>query len=102
ARAGGPGDQVRKDKWQNQSKALGSRIRLAHTSWCRLRNGPVSWRYDLHSIPAVHPARLNVNSVFGRFPGFGGWCRRNLLNNDDWLLADSAHTTNKSKAVETV
>jgi hypothetical protein len=25
----------------------------------------------LHSIPAVHPAWLNVNSVFGRFARFG-------------------------------
>src|SRR6266404_9906811 len=66
-----------------------------------LRNGPVPWLQDLHSIPTVHPAWLNVNSVFGRFARFGGRCRLRLLNNDDLLsalIAESIHTK-KSKAV---
>jgi hypothetical protein len=45
---------------------------------------------------------LNVNSVFGRFARFGGWCRLKLLNNDDLLIAliaESIHTK-KSKAVK--
>src|SRR4030095_16001645 len=64
-----------------------------------LRVGPVSWLQDFHSMPAVHPTWLNVNSVCGRFRD---WCRLKLLNNDDWLFAESAHTTNKSEAVERV
>jgi hypothetical protein len=64
-----------------------------------LRVGPVSWLQDFHSMPAVHPTWLNVNSVCGRF---SDWCRLKLLNNDDWLFAESAHTTNKSEAVERV
>ncbi len=65
-----------------------------------LRNGPVPWLQDLHPIPTVHPAWLNVNSVFGRFARFGGRCRLRLLNNDDLsaLIAESIHTK-KSKAV---
>jgi hypothetical protein len=52
-------------------------------------------------MPAVHPTRLNVNSVCGRFSRLSGWSRLKLLNNDDWLLADSAYT-NKSKTVKRV
>ena len=71
------------------------------TLWRLLRVGPVSWLQDLHSIPAVHPAWRNVNSVCGRFYRFEDWCRLKLLNNDDLLFADSARTQ-KSKPMETV
>jgi hypothetical protein len=50
-------------------------------------------------MPAIHPTWLNVNSVCGRFSRLDDWGRLKVLNNDDWLFADSAHT-NKSKAVE--
>src|SRR5262245_58825205 len=66
-----------------------------------LRGGPVSWLQDLHPIPAVHPAWLNVDSVFRRSARFGGWCRRRLLNNDDLLIVESIPIT-KSKAVKPV
>src|SRR5262245_35115479 len=69
-----------------------------------LRGGPVSWLQDLHSIPAVHPVWLNVDSVFRRSARFGGWCRLRLLNNDDLLIARIVESilTKKSKAVKTV
>jgi hypothetical protein len=51
-------------------------------------------------MPAVHPTRLNVNSVCGRFSRFGDWRRLKLLNNDDWLLVDDSTHTKPSKAIE--
>jgi hypothetical protein len=52
-------------------------------------------------MPAVHPTRLHVNSVCVRFSRFGARRRLKLLNNDAWLLVESARI-NKSKAVERV
>src|SRR6266508_2352251 len=51
-----------------------------------LRVGPVPWLQNLHSMTAIHPVWLNVDSLFGGFPGFGDWCRLRLLN-DNLLLA---------------
>src|SRR5215470_4230613 len=53
------------------------------------RGGPVSWLQYLHSIPAVHPVWLNVDSVFRRSARFGAWCRRRLLDNNDLLIIES-------------
>src|SRR5262249_49595617 len=69
-----------------------------------LRGGPVSWLQDLHSIRAVHPVWLNVDSVFRRSARFGAWCRLRRLNNDDLLIALIVESivTKKSKAMKTV